>query len=167
MADEEHRPIRPEAVEVEWDDEARETLPIQLPEVTLISPEEARALANNLDMALRYHVGLGPEDGRVLFDRADRETFREAVAAWGIGDQREMAEEECAEFIVASKHFARGKAPIGDVVDELADLRIMVEQLTEFFGRATVEDRVRYKMDRLRERLDEGDPPTGNNGGLS
>lgn len=41
------------------------------------------------------------------------------------------------------------------MIDELADLRIMQEQLTEFVGRDRVEERVEDKMDRLRERLDE------------
>jgi hypothetical protein len=92
-----------------------------------------------------------------LFDEADEETFAEAVETWGIAAQVDMAEEEAAEFIVASKHYARGKVDLDGVVDELADLRIMSEQLTEVIGRDRVERRVESKMDRLRERLAEAD----------
>jgi len=90
---------------------------------------------------------------RSLFDERDRRTFEAAVDEWGIEAQVNMAEEEAAEFIVASRHFAREKADEDDVIDELADLRIMSEQLTEFIGRERVENRVRTKMNRLRERL--------------
>lgn len=88
-----------------------------------------------------------------LFTERDRETFREAVETWGIDAQVNMAEEEAAEFIVASKHHRRGKADIEDVIDELADLRIMYEQLSLYVGSDDVEGRVQEKMDRLRERL--------------
>lgn len=88
-----------------------------------------------------------------LFDQQDRATFEAAVDEWGIESQVDMAEEEAAEFIVASKHFAREKANEDDVIDELADLRIMSEQLTEYIGRKKVNERVQIKMDRLRERL--------------
>lgn len=92
-----------------------------------------------------------------LFDDTDRETFQRAIDEWGINAQAEMAEEEAAEFIVASKHYARGKADDGDVIDELADIRIMYEQLAHFLGHERVENRVEAKMDRLRERLEDAD----------
>jgi len=90
-----------------------------------------------------------------LFDAADEATFDAALETWGIEAQVDMAEEEAAEFIVASKHYARGKDGRDAVVDELADLRIMYEQLSRFVGQEAVEARVREKMDRLRERLPE------------
>jgi hypothetical protein len=92
-----------------------------------------------------------------LFDKQDRETFRAAVETWGIHAQADMAEEEAAEFIAASKHYARGKVDADRLVDELADIRIMQEQLAEFIGRERVEQRIQEKMDRLRERLDQSD----------
>jgi len=58
-----------------------------------------------------------------LFDEQDRETFRAAVDTWGIDAQADMAEEEAAEFIAASKHYARGKVDADKLVDELADIR--------------------------------------------
>lgn len=92
-----------------------------------------------------------------LFDQEDMATLRQAVETWGIKAQADMAEEECAEFIAASKHYRRDKVPASDVIGELADIRIMCEQLSLFFGRETVEDRVQEKMERLRERLKEND----------
>lgn len=94
-----------------------------------------------------------------LFDERDRATFEQAIETWGIDAQVEMAEEEAAEFLVASKHYRRDKVDLDAVVDELADLRIMQEQLTGFVGRSLVEDRVQEKMDRLRERLRDAGTP--------
>ena len=41
------------------------------------------------------------------------------------------------------------------MIDELADIRIMYEQLSLFLGKPRVDRRVREKMDRLRDRLPE------------
>jgi NTP pyrophosphatase (non-canonical NTP hydrolase) len=89
------------------------------------------------------------------FTAADRETFNKAIGTWGVDAQAEMAEEEAAEFVVASKHWTRGKANREDVIDELADLRIMVEQMSLVLGQNQVDQRVQEKMDRLRERISE------------
>jgi len=101
------------------------------------------------------HVHWRDPSGRE--DPIDRETLREAVDTWGLDAQVSMAEEEAAEFIVASKHYARDKVDADRLVDELADLRIMCEQLAEFVGREDVEQRVEEKMDRLRERIEEAE----------
>jgi len=92
-----------------------------------------------------------------LFTEADLETLQEAIDTWGIEAQADMAEEEAAEFIAASKHFKRGKTDMSAVVDELADLRIMQEQLSMFIGQERVDQRVTEKMDRLRERLEDNE----------
>lgn len=93
---------------------------------------------------------------QALFDAQDRQTFDEAVETWGIDAQADMAEEEAAEFIVASKHWARGRETgVAEVIEELADLRIMQEQLTQYLGRDRVEAKVQEKMERLRERIEE------------
>lgn len=92
-----------------------------------------------------------------LFDDRDRETFAQAIEKWGWQPQVDMATEEAGELIVALSRFMRGRNDEEDVVDEVADVRIMCEQLTEFIGREKVENRVTVKMDRLRERLEEDD----------
>lgn len=97
-----------------------------------------------------------------VFDARDRETLERAVETWGLNAQGNMAVEEAAEaisdlaeFIVVFQHRKRGRASDADLVDELADVRIMTEQLRLFFGPEAVDRRVQEKMDRLRERLQE------------
>lgn len=92
-----------------------------------------------------------------LWTDQDRETFQLAVEKWGIDAQADMAIEECAELIVELQHEKRGRSCHADVIDELADIRIMYGQLAEFYGREHVENRVSEKMDRLRERIAESD----------
>lgn len=100
--------------------------------------------------------------GDELFSTLDRRTFEAAVEAWGRDAQFDMAEEELAELLVAMKHERRGKAKRAETIDELADVRIMFEQLALVFGEERVEYRVSEKMDRLRERLpDEYEPEPG------
>ncbi|MFT4949918.1 MAG: hypothetical protein ACI9CA_002060 [Natronomonas sp.] len=94
-------------------------------------------------------------DDTPLFDARDERTFAAALDAWGIDAQVDKAEEEAAEFLVASKHYGRGKIGADELVDELADLRVMQEQLSRFVGQERVAKRVQEKMDRLRERLPE------------
>lgn len=92
-----------------------------------------------------------------LFDEEDRRTFDEAVQTWGLEAQIDMAVEECAELIVALQQYQRGRADLHDVFEELADVRIMYEQLSLFFAPAEVEITVGKKMERLRERLENAD----------
>lgn len=98
--------------------------------------------------------------GEPLFDDQDRETFRLAVETWGRDAQTDMAVEELGEAIqelagaiVTLQHLKRDRADWNDVHDELADIRIMYEQLRWYFGPEFVDERVQQKMDRLRERL--------------
>lgn len=93
--------------------------------------------------------------GGPLFDDEDLATFEEAIDTWGIDAQVDMAVEELAELIVTLRHVDREKADFHHARDELADVRIMFEQLAWFLGREETHDRVRVKMDRLRERLQE------------
>ena len=72
-----------------------------------------------------------------------------------------MAIEECAECIVAMRKLSRvgGRDLDGDVareavIDEIADVTIMMRQLAMIFGFAQVENRINQKIERLRKRLE-------------
>lgn len=53
-----------------------------------------------------------------------------AVKKYGTEEQMRMLEEECAELIVATSHFLRGRESGKDeVVEEIADVLIMCEQI--------------------------------------
>lgn len=84
---------------------------------------------------------------------AERAVFNKALVEYGIGSQKMMAIEECAELTNALAKLSRGRASQADIITELADVSIMVDQLAIFFGeKAFAEERSR-KVRRLEERL--------------
>jgi NTP pyrophosphatase (non-canonical NTP hydrolase) len=59
--------------------------------------------------------------------------------------------EECAELTEALCHHMRGRQ--SDVIGELADVTIMVRQMTLAFGEEEVARAVEMKLERLRLRM--------------
>ena len=84
----------------------------------------------------------------------------EALTRWGDESQMGMAIEEAAEFIVALRKCSRvgGREVSADankaVIDEIADITIMARQMALIFGVAEVDQRIKYKIDRLKTRLE-------------
>lgn len=83
----------------------------------------------------------------------DREIYRMSLAKWGVEAQYDQAVEECAELIAVLKHFRRGKADEKRVIEELADVWLMVGQLTYIFGEDKVRNAVRAKQEKLHDLL--------------
>lgn len=91
------------------------------------------------------------EERRALLDRA--------ITAYGAPAQMDMAVEEMAELTKALCKVKRvsctaeAKAVLENVVEEMADVQIMLDKLRIFFGRSTAEAE-EYKLERLKKRLD-------------
>ena len=67
----------------------------------------------------------------------DKETFeiyKLALDKWGIEAQIGMLIEECGELLSAVNKFNRSRCSRDDVLTELADVSIMVEQLSLIYG---------------------------------
>jgi NTP pyrophosphatase (non-canonical NTP hydrolase) len=75
--------------------------------------------------------------------------YRATLQKWGAEGQYDQAVEECAELIAVLKHYRRGKADAAAVINELADVRLMVGQLTFMFGEGEVERAVAAKLEKL------------------
>lgn len=84
---------------------------------------------------------------------AERALFNKALVEYGIGSQKMMAIEECAELTNALAKLARGRVSQADIITELADVSIMVDQLAIFFGENVFIEERNRKMRRLEERL--------------
>ena len=76
-----------------------------------------------------------------------------AIEAFGVEAQLDMAVEECSELINAICKLRRGRNTNEDVITEIADVAIMAEQLTIIFGSDKVEAEKRRKLLRLEERI--------------
>lgn len=84
-----------------------------------------------------------------------REIYRDTLEKWGVEAQYDQAIEECAELIAALKHFKRGRIGEEAVIAELADVWLMVQQLTYMFGEGKVAAAVAEKVQKLKQLLAE------------
>ncbi len=82
------------------------------------------------------------------------EIYRATLAKWGEEAQYDQAVEECAELIAALKHFKRNKADEAMIISELADVTLMIGQLTYMFGPQKVEKAIEEKIAKLRGLLE-------------
>ena len=71
------------------------------------------------------------------------------IDLYGKDSQRDMAIEECAELITVLSHWKRDKTSAEDVAGEIADVGIMVDQLTMVFGTELLATIRKQKIDRL------------------
>ena len=91
------------------------------------------------------------EERRALLDRA--------ITTYGAPAQMDMAVEEMAELTKALCKIKRAQAgcevtaAIGNVIEEMADVQIMLDQLRIIFHRST-EEAEEAKLERLKNRLD-------------
>ena len=97
-------------------------------------------------------------------DRVDVLRFCEgALARYGPTAQAEKAVEELRELDEAlTRYLCAACPPPGTrghnaVVDEIADVLIMVEQMRIAFGAKAVDERIAFKIERQRQRMQEGE----------
>lgn len=89
-------------------------------------------------------------------DLIHRALLEKAVRRWGKDAQLLVMAEECSELIKAIlKVVSRGKKDKEeDIVEELADVIIMANQLVYIYGEERVKKHIEFKMNRVRERLE-------------
>ena len=81
------------------------------------------------------------------------ELLRLAIEKWGKEAQIRMAVEECGELLSALMKLYRSRVTEEDVIDEVADNILMNEQLAMIYGKDKVLARIKFKMDRVKTRL--------------
>ncbi len=79
--------------------------------------------------------------------------YRATLEKWGEKAQYEQMVEECAELIAALKHYERGKIEREDLIAELADVTLMVGQLTWMLGQQEVSTAIDAKLTKLHKLL--------------
>lgn len=80
-----------------------------------------------------------------LSSKPFRDLCRRAVQKWGAANQLDMAVEEAAEFIVEVQHYKRERDNRAKLVEEIADLEIMLEQVRVILD-ASANDAGEYGM---------------------
>ncbi len=86
-----------------------------------------------------------------------KQLYQATLDKWGEAAQYDQMVEECAELITALKHFRRGKVDQQAVIDEIADVTLMLGQLTWMFGTELVEESVQKKLEKLSKLLESPD----------
>lgn len=71
--------------------------------------------------------------------REEEKITRLALSHYGIENQKRKAAEEMGELLAAMSKFDDGRATADDVITEIADVEIMMEQLSYYFGEENVE----------------------------
>lgn len=79
--------------------------------------------------------------------------IRDALQTYGAEAQKTMVIEECAELINALAKQRRKRTSDADIITEIADVQIMLWQMTVLYGAAAVNGAIAGKMKRLQERL--------------
>lgn len=72
---------------------------------------------------------------------------------YGVEAQEGMAIEERAELIAALRHTLRGRATMSEVIDEIADVTIMMQQLAFIYGEEAIDCRIDSKLERQMQRI--------------
>ena len=89
--------------------------------------------------------------------------YKDAIDCWGVDLQIQMAIEEMAELTKALIKWVRlGNNPDihdkvirrNDIVNEIADVKIMMRQLEYMFGRDDVDNKIIEKTNRLQNMID-------------
>ncbi len=81
--------------------------------------------------------------------------YKDCMNFWGFEKQARVVQEECAELIVATSHILRGrKGSYKKMLEEVADVYIMVHQMMTYFGKDQVMDVVDFKSDRVKAKLE-------------
>lgn len=91
-------------------------------------------------------------------DKQKCEIYKAALEKYGVGAQIGMLTEECGELLSAINKFNRSRCSSDDVLTELADVSIMVEQLSLIYGgyeKFQIEKD--KKLIRLLKRINNGD----------
>ena len=77
----------------------------------------------------------------------------DAIEIYGEDSQIWMTIEEMSELSNALAKYRRGRVTREDVCEEIADVAIMMIQLSKIFGSDDISDYLKSKLDRLDKRL--------------
>lgn len=82
---------------------------------------------------------------------SDKELLKEVLDHFGFHYQLRQTQEECGELIVAINHVFRHRANVNSLLEEIADVEIMINQLKLFFDPEVYDVIKRQKLTRIRD----------------
>ncbi|WP_242957602.1 hypothetical protein [Clostridium cochlearium] len=85
-------------------------------------------------------------------NKRNKEIYKKAISKYGLYAQIDMVFEEMSELQKELCKFKRGKSNISNIAEEIADVKIMLEQMALAFD---IEDKVELQKDLKIKRLEE------------
>ncbi|WP_207713253.1 hypothetical protein [Clostridium cochlearium] len=85
-------------------------------------------------------------------NKRNKEIYKKAITKYGLYAQIDMVFEEMSELQKELCKFKRGKSNISNIAEEIADVKIMLEQMALAFD---IEDKVELQKDLKIKRLEE------------
>jgi len=80
--------------------------------------------------------------------------YADCIDKWGPEAQLRQSQEECGELIIDINHYCRNRGTgLSEVIEEAADVFLMINQVMEVVGREEVMSMVDYKAQRTINRL--------------
>ena len=100
---------------------------------------------------------MGENAGITWTNQEQEKVLVNAIEVWGDRSQMMMAIEEMGELLKAFSKLERGRnsQTISDVIEEVADVTIMMMQMAIMFGGTRVQEVIDRKIERLKRRLGE------------
>lgn len=96
-------------------------------------------------------VSCALENGWIEGNRKEeKEICRQVIDLFGADQQMDQAIEECAELVVAIRHYRRDRSGLTAIAEEIADVEIMMTQLRHVVGDDLVEREKERKFERMR-----------------
>jgi len=89
-------------------------------------------------------------------DELTDEVFKKAIEVWGEQAQIDQVIEEMGEVLVAYNHLKRKRVSKDSLIEEFVDVYIMMKQM-RFLNEDVFDMIYRYKVERLKHRLEEKD----------
>lgn len=88
----------------------------------------------------------------------DKTVICAAMNKHGFEQQMDMLAEECLELALAIRKARRNNGLMdkeyrANIIDEVADVNIMLEQVNMMFSTTAIQKRIYYKIQRLKNRL--------------
>ncbi len=82
----------------------------------------------------------------------EKELYEKAVLKWGTSSQLMMLYEEIGELMTAINKYYRERVAVNAIIEELADVEIMINQMKVIFG--DTEKIKKIKLDKIKKMLE-------------
>ncbi len=82
-----------------------------------------------------------------------RKVYKKALRVWGNEKQKLQAVGEIGEFLTELGREGQGRSSHDQIIDEIADVMIMMNQMAMIYGEDGVRERIKIKIEKVKTKL--------------